>query len=65
MIMDTKTFYKVQFCSDISDWVDYPSHFHNLVDAEYLAYELSARSELISTRLVRVEESILNEFNYD
>lgn len=60
--MCDKIFFKVQICSDLISWKDVDMVFSTLPDAEAFASDLSMRSFWTSSRVIRVEESVCNEY---
>lgn len=63
--MKSKVYFKVQFCTDISDWVDFPKQFFNISEAEEFASQLSSFSSLVDIRVIRIEQSVCNEFFHE
>lgn len=60
--MTSKVYYRVQFCTSSTRWFDFSDTYSNIEDAEAFAFEVSSLTSLLSTRVIRIEESICNEF---
>ena len=60
--MSDHVFFKVQFCLDLDYWKDCDEVFYSLPDAEEFASSVALRSLWTSARVIRVEESVCNEY---